>query len=263
MSKFDNTEMEIYPLITLSYAFPEFVQNFKKSESPDWSDVESETGIEIARSEDENLGFATYFSNQYIGKAISDVSERDCAKFQGEIYCDKGKIWAIKPNRGLEDGQRHIALALSRAEGKLALLNKVHFRVFHTNCLYLYMTFPLSDDDCYVFLQEYSRMCEKYEHSYCLVFLMANKRIVRIDFNNCILSTYVFSSEEKSIMDDDAHLLRKSTSWSDNSPFEYEVKQIERGYYEQITFDELERNPDNEIAHQQYNRKYNKECFTL
>lgn len=255
--------MEIYPLITLSYAFPEFVQNFKKSESPDWSDVEHEIGIEIARSEDEDLGFATYFSNQYIGKEKSDISERDWAQFQGEVYCNEGKIWAIKPIQGLEDGQRHIFLALSRAEGKLELLNKVHFRVFHTNCLYLYMTFSLSDDDCYVFLQEYSRICEKFEHSYRFVFLKACDRIVRLDFKNGILSTYFFSSEEKSVMDDDVHLLRKISSWRDSSPFEYEVKQIERGYCKQVSFDELERNLDNEIAHQQYIKKYNKECFTL
>lgn len=230
MSTFDKLEYELYAPISLYSSFPIFTIGIVKGESPDWQDEVNGIGIEVARAENNHIGYTYNVANTYLGKQKYSIPTRVEQSFKGDLNfdTDTGKLLYVSDSKGLVDGNRHIKLAIAKAQDKLILLNKSHFRCFDKNCLYMFLTASLIGNDSDEFLEEYLNLAHKYKHSFSDIFLMALDCIFWIDTKGNQIFQHVLSDLENSIHDTHVHLLRNINDWNTGTPFLSTYKSILR-----------------------------------
>ncbi|MGI6462930.1 MAG: hypothetical protein ACOX04_04805 [Candidatus Scatomorpha sp.] len=229
MSAFDNLEYELYAVLALTYAFPIFARSLKKGESPDWWDIEHGIGIEVARAENKHIGYWKIFSNKYLGKNKKDFSEyelKDLENFNGRtLYGDNGEIFSVCDSEGYFDGKRHIRLAIDTAKAKIEKLDS-HYRKFNSNCLFLYMTQSMIDDDTECFLTEYLSIAGNYTAYFNHVFLLSFEELFHFDIVSSNVNPYTFGDKELNELDNNVHELRKASSWDEGTDFLTVLNQI-------------------------------------
>ncbi len=232
MSAFDNLEYELYAVLALTYAFPIFARSLKKGESPDWWDIEHGIGIEVARAENKHIGYWKIFSNKYLGKNKKDFSEnelKDLENFNGRtLYDDNGEIFSVCNSEGWFDGKRHIRLAIDVAKVKIEKLNSHIYKKFKNNCLFLYMTQSMIDDDIENFLSDYISLVSNYAVYFNHVFLQpwSPKELFHFDIVSGNINPHKFEDNELNELDNNIHELRKASSWDDGTDFLAVLNQI-------------------------------------
>lgn len=229
MSAFDKLEYELYAVLALTYAFPLFVSSLTKGESPDWWDVEPGIGIEVARAENEQIGYWKFFANKYRGKNKADIPPQSLDKLneKGEtVFDDSGKMIYVSDTKGCFDGNRHIRLAIDIAKVKIEKLNSHIYKKFNNNCLFLYMTQSMIDDDIENFLSDYLSLISNYTVYFNHVFLMTFDELYYYDIVDGNIKSYTFSDEELEKLDYKVHELRAASSWDDGTDFLAVLNQI-------------------------------------
>lgn len=228
MSAFDNLEYELYAALALTYAFPRFVRSLKKGESPDWWDIEHGIGIEVARAENEQNGYWKFFTNKYRGKNKADIPPKELDKMneKGEtVFDNSGRMTSVLS--GWSDGKNHIRLAIDIAEVKIEKLDS-HYKKFNNNCLFLYMTRSMIDDDNDRFLSDYISLVSNYAVYFNHVFLQSPspKELFHFDIAGDSVKKIQFSDEQIKELDSNVHELRKASSWDEETDFLTVLNQI-------------------------------------
>ena len=231
MSAFDNLEYELYAVLALTYAFPIFARSLKKGESPDWWDIEHEIGIEVARAENEQIGYWKFFVNKYRGKNKADIPPKELDKLNEEgetVFDDSGRMTYVSDTRGWFDGKRHIRLAIDVAKVKIEKLNSHIYKKFKNNCLFLYMTQSMIDDDIENFLSDYISLVSNYAVYFNHVFLQpwSPKELFHFDIVSGNINPHKFEDNELNELDNNIHELRKASSWDDGTDFLTVLNQI-------------------------------------
>lgn len=253
MGVFDKVEREIYPLINLSYSFPDYATAMIKHERPDWIRTDKSLGLEITHSQSNHIGYTINLANNFLGKSKNDFPKKDLLSFRGKSFWDENnKLYAITASELTDNGQQHIQLALKSANTKLNKLNRDGFLKCTVNSLYIYSTFSLCIEDCYIFQKEYQLLSEKYTNIYQKIFLGDNTQTVYFDIPKNQMTVYQFSLEEIAVMNNDVHALRCEINWNEGSLFCYTPQIIPRGKSISYRIDELEDNTDCIIAHNLY-----------
>lgn len=220
MSAFSNLEYELFAPLSISYVLPEITHNLRKGESPDWWDEDNHIGIEVARAENKHIGYSKHFANTYLGKSRADIPAKTLESFCGYTMFDKsGKLFAAGDSKGLIDGDRHIRLAIEKAREKLVLLNEEHFHSFNKNCLFLYMTFSMLDEDETTFISEYSKLTSQYKERFNHVFLWAFDVLIHFDVDRASSVSYPFSDVIISELDSLTHSLKSLSDWGNGTDF--------------------------------------------
>lgn len=220
MSVFDKLEYELYVPIILSNTYPEYVSQIEKGEHPDWQDKLNSIGIEVARAENNHLGYTKQFANQYLGKQKSDIPQKQLQGFIGAARFNRSrKLIAVSDSQGLVDGTRHIQLAIEKAKEKLDLLNKPHFQCFQTNCLFLYITASVLPGDDTLFQDGYLNLAEQYNNRFQIVFLLDYESLYRFEMTTHVIQKTVFQGDSLQKLQDLTHVLRKMSNWDEGTPF--------------------------------------------
>ena len=220
MSAFDKLEYELFAVLALYNSFPEFIADPVKGESPDWQDEKAGIGIEVSRAESSHIGYTYSIANRFLGKKRSEIPSKILQNFRGSISFDeRDRLHMISDSKGLFNGDRHVQLALERSKEKLELLSESHFRRFETNCLFLYLTMSLLDDDSQVFLSEYTKLAKQYPQRFGRVFLMALDSIADIDIEKGRVNEYPLPDGIVVQMNQKTHELRKASDWKDGTRF--------------------------------------------
>ncbi len=229
MSAFDKLEYELYAVLALTYAFPIFVRSLKKGESPDWWDIEHGIGIEVARAENEQNGYWKFFANKYRGKNKADIPPKELDKMNEKgktVFDNSGRLTSVLS--GWSDGKMHIRLAIDMAKVKIEKLNSHIYKKFKNNCLFLYMTKSMVDDDIEIFLSDYISLVSNYAVYFNHVFLqsLSLNELFHFDIVSGNVNPYTFGDKELNELDNNVHELRRTSSWEEGTDFLTALNQI-------------------------------------
>jgi len=175
MSAFDNLKYELYAVLALTYAFPIFARSLKKGESPDWWNIEHGIGIEVTCAENRHMRYSKNFANKYLEKNKIDFLEeesKEIERFEDNVLYDESeRLFAATDSKDYFDRNWRINLAIDRAKAKIEKLDS-HYKKFNSNCLFIYMTQSLLDDDIDFFCLSIFRLPENIQSilitcSYC------------------------------------------------------------------------------------------------
>ena len=221
MAVFDKVEFELFAVVCLLRSFPQFVVQPVKGESPDWWNEVDGVGIEVSRAEDAHIGYANVFANRYLGKHREEIPEGILKKFNGDAAFDRNnKLWYVSPDKGLVDGKRHICYAIEQSKDKLNKLNSGVFHVFQTNCLFLYMTMCLEDNDPTDFSAGYKELAKQYHVMFKHVFLEDYEALFHFDFEKRTIEKYKYRENELPGLIALTNKLREASTWDNGTSFE-------------------------------------------
>ena len=209
---------EIYALMSIELAFPEYSRNMLKGECPDWHSIIDNIGLEISRAENNHIGYCTKFSNTYLGKNRKEIPSQKISEFKGNLFFDDNdKLFAISDSKGLVDGCRHIHFAISSVENKLKRLNSCSFCRFNENDLYLFLTNSIHGNDLSIFLEKYHCIEREFQYRFSRIFLFDNNSLYSIIIKDYFIKQYCFSGEALMMLKFKAKHL--CGNWSVGKPF--------------------------------------------
>lgn len=191
MSSFSKLEYEIYALLTINKFLPDIVplEGTAKGESPDWQNGSHDFGIEVVRAESKADGDAKAFSNEYLGKPISEIPQNRLKKVRKRINESEehtiGAVDMFSYHGSLEssDPGKDSPFAkpiVDRCEHKLKLLNN-NFRQFGRNILCVYLLFSPDVDSARVIYKCYEKRAKQYNVTFSDMFFIGLSSVVYID----------------------------------------------------------------------------------
>lgn len=194
MSSFSKLEYEIYALLTINRFLPDIapLEGTAKGESPDWQNGSRDFGIEVVRAESKADGDAKAFSNEYLGRPISEIPKNRLKKMSKRIYeSDEHTLGAVDMfsycgSLESSDPDKDSPFAkpiVDRCEHKLQLLNN-NFRQFRRNILCIYLLFSPDVDSARSIYKCYEKRAEKYKAAFSDLFFIGLSSVVYVDCRN-------------------------------------------------------------------------------
>ena len=217
--KYDKLYYEIYALLAMEMLYTDFSHNFFKGESPDWRNEVDGIGLEVSRAESEHIGYTKNLVNTYLGKHKSGMPEKVINKFRGSLSFKNEHLNTVSDSLGFVDGTRHIDFAIDKLENKTRLLNQQHFAVFVRNCLFLYMTNTVLEEDIELFLIKSAQVNTHYNKRFDEVMLLDGSSIHAINSLEQKSITFEIPDRNMPAWNRQALKLHDLSSWDEGTPF--------------------------------------------
>lgn len=217
---------EIYALLSIKIAFPEYAFNMVKSESPDWKDDKNSVGLEVTKAQDNHRGYTNNMFSRYCGEYKENIPQKIIDEFLGYMQFEDGKLKAISPTNGLENGTNHIDMAISATITKLKKLNS-NFSKFNTNQLYLYLYDSVFENsDFELFKNMYYSIKKDFNYYFEHIFLFDKPNVLYwLDINNDCFKKYTFNDEKLTKLYANSKNLSTKFKWNKETNFNTIYKQ--------------------------------------
>ena len=169
--KYDTTYDELYAIELLKGSYLSDVDEFVKSESPDWISSDGRIGIEVTRAQNPHEGKVWNAWNNNHGKEISKINKAERTVLENHASYENGKLsicWIY------EDADMPLKNMKEMFAKKLEKLNK-NFKVCDFNRLFVFLDGTVNGGEIFetiMLLQEKQR---EYVHFFDTIYILKLK----------------------------------------------------------------------------------------
>lgn len=210
-NKYDATYDELYAIELLKGSFLSDVDEFIKSESPDWISGDGGIGIEVTRAQNSYEGKVWSAWNNNVGKEISKINRAEKIVLAKHASYEDGKLSVCGV---YEDAEITLKTLKEKILNKIEKLNK-NFRECESNRLFVFLGSAVSCGEIWeiiMSIQEEQRKRDKY---FDKIYILNNEDFYRydMDFYNETFCHLIISDEERKNIKIKALEMRNAKKW--------------------------------------------------